>query len=159
MAATTPVKSISLPPTLPNPACTHADIVNSFDEKSIFMNCIAVRKPVPFFHTFSPEFMVVCLKPFLDKMLFIIFSACSNLQLDCVTIVVRACQMCGAEIRYGRFCPECSAKLSRDNSSMVYVGEKPKHKMDYNGKMHTLDESEMKNVSRKPVAMRRKDKK
>ena len=35
----------SLPPTLPNPACTHADIVNSFDEKSIFMNCIAVRKP------------------------------------------------------------------------------------------------------------------
>ena len=69
------------------------------------------------------------------------------------------CQMCGAEIRYGRFCPECSAKLSRDNSSMVYVGEKPKHKMDYNGKMHTLDESEMKNVSRKPVAMRRKDKK
>jgi hypothetical protein len=29
--------------------------------------------------------------------------------------------MCGAEIRYGRFCPECSAKLSRDNSSMVYV--------------------------------------
>ena len=39
---------------------------------------------------------------------------------------------------------------------MVYVGEKPKHKMDYNGKMHTLDESEMKNVSRKPVAMRRK---
>ena len=50
-------------------------------------------------------------------------------------------------------------KLSRDNSSMVYVGEKPKHKMDYNGKMHTLDESEMKNVSRKPVAMRRKDKK
>jgi hypothetical protein len=31
--------------------------------------------------------------------------------------------------------------------------------MDYNGKMHTLDESEMKNVSRKPVAMRRKDKK
>ena len=50
------------------------------------------------------------------------------------------CQMCGAEIRYGRFCPECSAKLSRDNSSMVYVGEKPKHKMDYNGKMHTLDE-------------------
>ena len=71
----------------------------------------------------------------------------------------RVCQMCGAEIRYGRFCPECSAKLSRDNSSMVYVGEKPKHKMDYNGKMHTLDESEMKNVSRKPVAMRRKDKK
>ena len=62
------------------------------------------------------------------------------------------CQMCGAEIRYGRFCPECSAKLSRDNSSMVYVGEKPKHKMDYNGKMHTLDESEMKNVSRKPSA-------
>ena len=42
---------------------------------------------------------------------------------------------------------------------MVYVGEKPKHKMDYNGKMHTLDESGMKNVSRKPVAMRRKDKK
>jgi predicted amidophosphoribosyltransferase len=69
------------------------------------------------------------------------------------------CEDCGAEIRYGRFCPECSAKLSRDNSSMVYVGEKPKHKMDYNGKMHTLDESEMKNVSRKPVAMRRKDKK
>ena len=67
--------------------------------------------------------------------------------------------MCGAEIRYGRFCPECSAKLSKDNSSMVYVGEKPKHKMDHDGKMHTLDESEMKNLSRKPVAMRRKDKK
>lgn len=78
MAATTPVKSISLPPTLPNPACTHADIVNSFDEKSIFMNCIAVRKPVPFFHTFSPEFMVVCLKPFLDKMLFIKYNPISR---------------------------------------------------------------------------------
>lgn len=64
------------------------------------------------------------------------------------------CQMCGAEIRYGRFCPECSAKLNKGNSPMVYVGEKPKHKRDHDGKMHTLDEQE--NISRKPVAMRRK---
>ncbi len=69
------------------------------------------------------------------------------------------CQMCGADIRYGRFCPECTAKLNKDKQSMVYVGERPKHKRDHDGKMHTLDEREQKNVSRKPIAMHRTEKK
>ena len=69
------------------------------------------------------------------------------------------CQMCGADIRYGRYCPECSAKLNKGNQSMVYIGEKPKHKRDHDGIMHTLDEREKDNVSRKPIAMRRTDKK
>lgn len=69
------------------------------------------------------------------------------------------CQMCGADIRYGRFCPECTSKLNKDKQVMVYVGEKPKHKRDHNGKMHTLDERETENVSRKPIALHRNAKK
>lgn len=69
------------------------------------------------------------------------------------------CQMCGADIRYGRLCPECTAKLNKDKQAMVYVGEKPKHKRDVDGKMHTLDERERENVSRKPIAMRRNNNK
>ena len=65
------------------------------------------------------------------------------------------CQMCGADIRYGRFCPDCMAKLNKENQTAVYVGEKPKHKRDRNGKMHTLDERETENVSRKPIALHR----
>ena len=69
------------------------------------------------------------------------------------------CQMCGADIRYGRFCPDCMAKLNKENQTAVYVGEKPKHKRDHNGKMHTLDERETENVSRKPIALHRTAKK
>lgn len=69
------------------------------------------------------------------------------------------CQMCGADIRYGRFCPDCMAKLNKENQTAVYVGEKPKHKRDRNGKMHTLDERETENVSRKPIALHRSAKK
>ena len=39
------------------------------------------------------------------------------------------------------------------------LGEKPKHKRDRNGKMHTLDERETENVSRKPIALHRNAKK
>lgn len=35
------------------------------------------------------------------------------------------CQMCGTDIRYGRFCPDCMAKLNKENQTAVYVGEKP----------------------------------
>ena len=69
------------------------------------------------------------------------------------------CQMCGADIRYGRFCPDCMAKLNKENQTAVYVGEKPKYKRDHNGKMHTLDERETENVSRKPIALHRTAKK
>ena len=40
-------------------------------------------------------------------------------------------------------------KLNKENQTAVYVGEKPKHKRDRNGKMHTLDERETENVSKK----------
>lgn len=40
------------------------------------------------------------------------------------------CQKCGADIRYGRYCPECMMKLTHSIegviTSMVEVGEKPK---------------------------------
>ena len=51
------------------------------------------------------------------------------------------CECCGCDIRSGRFCPECAAKLSRElNSSyMSFAGEKPKVTAnDLTGKMHFI---------------------
>lgn len=52
------------------------------------------------------------------------------------------CQSCGTDIRYGRFCPECMMKISKDIGQAMLapeVGEKPRIK---SGKMHTLEESD-----------------
>ena len=54
------------------------------------------------------------------------------------------CQNCGTEIRYGRYCPECMAKISKNINAAVWnqdVGEKPKMKHNAAGKMHTLEDS------------------
>ena len=48
------------------------------------------------------------------------------------------CERCGAPIRYGRFCPECAAILTKKLSAVLTsadVGEKPKREMS--GKMYT----------------------
>lgn len=49
------------------------------------------------------------------------------------------CEMCGAEIRYGRYCPECASRTVKELKSALKVdlfeiGEKPKKK----GRMHHL---------------------
>lgn len=52
------------------------------------------------------------------------------------------CQSCGAEIRYGRYCPECIMKLTKNIKGaidMSQVGEKPRYKSRQEGMMHTLD--------------------
>ena len=54
------------------------------------------------------------------------------------------CQNCGTEIRYGRYCPECMAKISKNINAAMWnqdVGEKPKMKHNAAGKMHTLEDS------------------
>ena len=52
------------------------------------------------------------------------------------------CEDCGAEIRYGRYCPTCAAKHNKGQNVGIFnseAGEIPKHKRDASGKMHTLD--------------------
>lgn len=49
------------------------------------------------------------------------------------------CQSCGADIRYGKYCPECMAKMSKElgkGALMSEVGERPSNKPDMSGKMH-----------------------
>lgn len=48
------------------------------------------------------------------------------------------CEKCGQSIRYGRFCPTCAAKLTKNMSVVISsgeVGEKPKYKST--GTMYT----------------------
>lgn len=55
------------------------------------------------------------------------------------------CQKCGAEIRYGRYCPDCIRKLTNNISNAAWapeMGEKPKKKYK-DGKMHFLSEEKM----------------
>lgn len=52
------------------------------------------------------------------------------------------CQSCGTDIRYGRFCPECMMKMTKDLGQAMLapeVGERPRSK---SGRMHTLEEKE-----------------
>lgn len=52
------------------------------------------------------------------------------------------CQRCGTDIRYGKYCPECMAKMTKNSGQAMWnpdIGEKPKLKRDRSGKMHTLD--------------------
>lgn len=49
------------------------------------------------------------------------------------------CQKCGTDIRYGRYCPDCSLALSKSiGGLMVSSGERPKMKSS-GGRMHTLN--------------------
>lgn len=48
------------------------------------------------------------------------------------------CESCGCDIRSGRYCPECGARLSKGlKGAYVEVGEKPKVK-DNKGSMHFI---------------------
>lgn len=49
------------------------------------------------------------------------------------------CEKCGTEIRFGRFCPACASKLSKDLKGVFEVGEVPKKKPEGDGKMRFLD--------------------
>lgn len=52
------------------------------------------------------------------------------------------CQSCGADIRYGRYCPECMVKMTKELGKamlMSEVGERPTNKSDMSGKMHILN--------------------
>lgn len=48
------------------------------------------------------------------------------------------CQRCGTDIRYGRYCPECLALLSKDISGAMnaVAGEKPTKRPGMQGEMH-----------------------
>ena len=62
------------------------------------------------------------------------------------------CEDCGADIRYGRYCPACVAKHNRGDSMGFYIenaGEKPKLKKDASGKMHILDNVDSKKENRR----------
>lgn len=55
------------------------------------------------------------------------------------------CQSCGADIRYGRYCPECMAKMSKKLGKALLasdMGERPTKKADMSGKMHILSRTE-----------------
>ena len=54
------------------------------------------------------------------------------------------CQSCGADIRYGRYCPDCMVRTTKELGKamlMSEVGEKPTNKPDMSGKMHILNSS------------------
>lgn len=53
------------------------------------------------------------------------------------------CEMCGTDIRYGRYCPACATKLKKELSSALIateIGEIPKK----SGKMRYMDTDERK---------------
>lgn len=58
------------------------------------------------------------------------------------------CEICGAEIRYGRYCPACAVKLTNEFKGVLMpseVGEVPKNKANKTGKMRFLDSKNDKN--------------
>lgn len=55
-----------------------------------------------------------------------------------------ACEMCGTDIRYGRFCPACATKLKKELTSALLpneIGEVPRK----NGKMRYMADDNDKN--------------
>lgn len=48
------------------------------------------------------------------------------------------CEKCGTDIRFGRFCPACAAKLSKQLKGVFEVGEVPKKKSAVEGKMRFI---------------------
>lgn len=52
------------------------------------------------------------------------------------------CQSCGTDIRYGRYCPDCMLRTTKELGKamlMSEVGEKPTTKSGMTGRMHILD--------------------
>ncbi len=49
------------------------------------------------------------------------------------------CEKCGRDIRFGRFCPECALKLSKQLQGIVEAGEVPRRRINKEeGKMRFL---------------------
>lgn len=68
------------------------------------------------------------------------------------------CQSCGADIRYGRFCPDCILKMTKNLGSVMWmpeVGEKPTRRGEMSGRMHTLDREDDKDRKGKKNGKRR----
>lgn len=51
------------------------------------------------------------------------------------------CENCGTEIRFGRYCPACASKLSKQLNGVFEAGEVPKHKGSKDGKMRFLEKA------------------
>lgn len=49
------------------------------------------------------------------------------------------CEACGTEIRFGRYCPACASKLSKELKGVFEAGEVPKQKANNSGRMHFID--------------------
>ncbi|MGN0369756.1 MAG: hypothetical protein ACI4EW_04350 [Butyrivibrio sp.] len=48
------------------------------------------------------------------------------------------CENCGQDIRFGRYCPECAAKLSKNLSGVFEAGEIPKKSSAKTGRMRFI---------------------
>ncbi len=48
------------------------------------------------------------------------------------------CEKCGTDIRFGRFCPACASKLSKQLQGVFEAGEIPKNKASNDGKMRFI---------------------
>lgn len=46
------------------------------------------------------------------------------------------CESCGTDIRYGKYCPTCAARLSKTLKGVYEAGEVPRKKDNMNGSMH-----------------------
>jgi Zn-finger nucleic acid-binding protein len=82
-----------------------------------------------------------------------VISEATNVDMDVINVYLRQgrveipdgsgiyirCESCGTDIRYGRFCPECAAKASKDVGMGMLsadMGEKPTARQEMSGKMH-----------------------
>lgn len=53
------------------------------------------------------------------------------------------CESCGRDIRFGRFCPDCAIKLSKQIQGALEVGDVPRFKAPKEGQMHFLTRDEV----------------
>ena len=50
------------------------------------------------------------------------------------------CESCGTEIRYGRYCPSCAAKLAKELKGTIHLGNVGEVPKDKKGKMRFLND-------------------
>lgn len=82
----------------------------------------------------------------------IVIAEATGVQIDKINVFLREgrveipegsavyikCERCGRDIRFGRFCPECAAALSKQLKGVFEAGEVPKKKSQGDGKMRFL---------------------
>lgn len=54
------------------------------------------------------------------------------------------CEGCGRDIRFGRFCPDCAIKLSKQIQGALEVGDVPRFKAPTEGTMHFIGRDDLK---------------